>query len=61
MPALLNVGFPVLGTVLSLLMALFWPDVAGPPPVIGLLLMHRSCYLCVRRWLWPLTETMVGK
>jgi hypothetical protein len=33
MPKLLNIGFPVLGTVMSLLMALFWPDVAGPPPV----------------------------
>ena len=33
LPALLNIGFPVLGTVVSVLMALFWPDMAGPPPI----------------------------
>uniref|UniRef100_A0A383VNX6 Uncharacterized protein n=1 Tax=Tetradesmus obliquus TaxID=3088 RepID=A0A383VNX6_TETOB len=33
MPKLLNIGFPVLGTLVSLVMALFWPDLAGPPPI----------------------------
>jgi hypothetical protein len=33
LPTLLHVGFPLLGTVISVLVSLFWPDVAGPPPV----------------------------
>ncbi|WIA24014.1 hypothetical protein OEZ85_013638 [Tetradesmus obliquus] len=33
MPKLLNVGFPLLGVVLNVLVSLFWPDTAGPPPL----------------------------
>ncbi|WIA42651.1 hypothetical protein OEZ86_008619 [Tetradesmus obliquus] len=33
MPNLINAGFPIAGAVISVILNLFWPDVAGPPPV----------------------------